>query len=134
MDIPFLGAGISFPLSIEKESRDLSMSEADENIRQSIWIILSTAKGERMMRADFGCGVYELLFESISQTTAGRITEAVRESLLRWEPRIDVRDVHVSFESDSEGQKINLSINYQVRATNNAFNLVYPFYLDRAIN
>jgi phage baseplate assembly protein W len=134
MDIPFLGSGISFPLSIEKGSRDLGMSEAEENIRQSIWIILSTAKGERIMRADFGCGVYELLFESISQTTAGRITEAVRESLLRWEPRIDVQDVHVSFESDSEGQKVNLNINYQVRATNNAFNLVYPFYLDRTIN
>lgn len=132
MDIPFLGSGISFPISIDKEKRDLAISEAEENIRQSIWIILSTARGERIMRTDFGCGIYELIFESISQTTAGRITEAVRESLLRWEPRIDVRDVQVTFESNSEGQKVNLLIDYQVRATNNAFNLVYPFYLDRA--
>ena len=134
MDIPFLGSGISFPIRIDEEKIDLAISEAEENIRQSIWIILSTAKGERIMRTDFGCGIYELIFESISQTTAGRITEAVRESLLRWEPRIDVRDVQVSFESDSEGQKVNLRIDYQVRATNNAFNLVYPFYLDRATN
>lgn len=134
MDIPFLGSGISFPIRIDEEKRDLAISEAEENIRQSIWIILSTAKGERIMRTDFGCGIYELIFESISQTTAGRITEAVRESLLRWEPRIDVRDVQVTFESDSEGQKVNLRIDYQVRATNNAFNLVYPFYLDRATN
>ena len=134
MDIPFLGSAISFPIRIDEEKRDLAISEAEENIRQSIWIILSTAKGERIMRTDFGCGIYELIFESISQTTAGRITEAVRESLLRWEPRIDVRDVQVSFESDSEGQKVNLRIDYQVRATNNAFNLVYPFYLDRATN
>jgi phage baseplate assembly protein W len=132
MDIPFLGSGISFPIRIDKEKGDLTISEAEENIRQSIWIILSTAKGERIMRTDFGCGIYELIFESISQTTAGRITEAVRESLLRWEPRIDVRDVQVTFESNSEGQKVNLRIDYQVRATNNAFNLVYPFYLDRA--
>ena len=134
MDIPFLGSGISFPIRIDEEKIDLAISEAEENIRQSIWIILSTAKGERIMRTDFGCGIYELIFESISQTTAGRITEAVRESLLRWEPRIDVRDVQVTFESDSEGQKVNLRIDYQVRATNNAFNLVYPFYLDRATN
>ncbi len=105
-------------------------AEYEESVRQSISIILGTARGERVMRPDFGCGVYDLVFEPNSPATAGRISQEVRESLLLNEPRIDVRDVQV--ESGDNGAPLLISIDYEVRATNNVFNLVYPFYLERS--
>jgi phage baseplate assembly protein W len=130
MDKPFLGLGVAFPIQLDEG--EIKPAEAEESIRQSIRIILGTAKGERVMRPDFGCGIYDLVFEMTTASTAGKISQAVREALLRFEPRIDVIDIRVTPKSDKEGEKIFISIDYQVRATNNAFNLVYPFYLERS--
>lgn len=130
MDKPFLGRGVAFP--IELDNGDIKDAKDEESIRQSIKIILGTAKGERVMRPDFGCGIYDLVFEMTTASTAGKISQAVREALLKFEPRLDVIDIQVTPKSDEEGEKIFISIDYQVRATNNAFNLVYPFYLERS--
>jgi uncharacterized protein len=130
MDKPFLGRGVGFPIKFD--NGDIKDAKDEESIRQSIMIILGTAKGERVMRPDFGCGIYDLVFEMTTASTAGKISQAVREALLRFEPRIDVIDIQVTPKSDDEGEKIFISIDYQVRATNNAFNLVYPFYLERS--
>jgi uncharacterized protein len=130
MDKPFLGRGVGFPIELDKD--DIKHAEDEDSIRQSILIILGTAKGERVMRPDFGCGIYDLVFEISTASTAGKISQAVREALLKFEPRIDVIDIQVTPKSDEEGEKIFISIDYQVRATNNAFNLVYPFYLERS--
>ncbi|MBW4423094.1 MAG: GPW/gp25 family protein [Nostoc desertorum CM1-VF14] len=130
MNKPFLGRGVAFPIQLD--NGDIKPAEDEESIRQSIKIILGTAKGERVMRPDFGCGIYDLVFEMTTASTAGKISQAVREALLKFEPRIDVIDIQVTPKSDEEGEKIFISIDYQVRATNNAFNLVYPFYLERS--
>ncbi|MFB2875388.1 GPW/gp25 family protein [Floridanema aerugineum] len=124
----FLGVGVGFPVTVPNGA--IAAAEYEESVRQSIWIILGTAKGERVMRPDFGCGIYDLVFEVNSPSTAGKVSQAVREALLLFEPRIDVLDVQVTPVSDSEGSKLLISIDYEVRATNNAFNLVYPFYLE----
>jgi hypothetical protein len=128
---PFLGVGWSYPLEIETEGDErgaLKLARYEESVRQSIWIILGTAKGERVMRSNFGCGIYDLVFEVNSASTAGRIVQEIREALLLFEPRIDVLEVQVQ----PEGAVLLISIDYQVRATNNIFNLVYPFYLERS--
>lgn len=131
MSKPFLGVGWSFPLEIETEGEDrgaFKLARYEESVRQSIWIILGTAKGERVMRADFGCGIYDLVFEVNSASTAGRIAQEIREALLLFEPRVDVLDVQVQ----PDDEVLLISIDYQVRATNNIFNLVYPFYFERS--
>jgi len=125
---PFLGVGWSFPLEAEDHSLKLAMHE--ESVRQSIWLILGTAKGERVMRPGFGCGIYDLVFEPNTAGTAGKVAQEVRDALLYFEPRIDVLDIQVTAEGGGEVMLIN--IDYQVRATNNTFNLVYPFYLERS--
>jgi uncharacterized protein len=123
----FLGTGWGFPVKTDNEGK-FDIAQYEESVRQSIWIILGTAKGERVMRPDFGCGIYDLVFEVNDDTTAGRITEAVREALLAFEPRIDLQDVQVR--PDHQSEVMLISIDYEVRSTNNAFNLVYPFYLE----
>ena len=122
----FLGVGVAFPVQLDGSGAVLR-AQYEESVRQSILIILGTAKGERLMRPDFGCGIHDLVFENASGTTIGRIQKEVNQSLLRLEPRIDVLNVDVT--ASDEGNTLLIDIEYEVRATNNAFNLVYPFYL-----
>jgi phage baseplate assembly protein W len=138
---PFLGVGWPFPLAdakgqprINKDVANigsLKLSEYEESVRESIWIVLGTARGERVMRPEFGCGIYDLVFEVNSASIAGRVAQEVRSALLYFEPRIDVLDVLVH-PGGSNGEEMLINIDYQVRATNNVFNLVYPFYLERS--
>ncbi len=125
----FLGVGWGFPFQFDS-SGEIAIAQYDESVRQAIWIILGTSKGERVMRPDFGCGIYDLVFGVNSASTSGKVAQAVRDALLVQEPRIDVGDVQV--EAQDNGQTLLIHIEYQVRATNNVFNLVYPFYLERS--
>jgi phage baseplate assembly protein W len=127
MSREFLGKGWKFPVSVNSQG-EVEMSEYEQDIKEAIWLILSTAKGERVMRPDFGCGIHDFVFASINTANIGLIESSVREALTTWEPRIELKDVNVSTEGVGEGQ-IMISIDYTVRSTNNEFNLVYPFYL-----
>lgn len=125
----FLGRGLSFPIRQEREG-NFQTADYEESVRQSVFLILSTAKGERVMRPDFGCGIYDLVFELKTATTEARMIQEVQDALLRFEPRIDVLGVRVNPTTDGAGETLIISIDYEVRATNNVFNLVYPFYLE----
>jgi uncharacterized protein len=125
----FLGIGWAFPVDVDDQGA-VELAEYEESVRQSIWIILGTAKGERVMRPDFGCGIHDLVFGVNSASTAGQVTQAVRTALLLFEPRIDVLDIQVR--AGGRGEVLLIQVDYRVRATNNAFNLVYPFYLERS--
>jgi phage baseplate assembly protein W len=131
MATTFLGVGWAFPVSVDATSGAVEIAAYEESVRQAIWIVLGTAKGERVMRPDFGCGIYDLVFEVNSAATAGKVSQAVRQALLLFEPRIDVLDVQVS-QTGAGGEVMLISIDYRVRATNNVFNMVYPFYLERS--
>ena len=91
----FLGRGWKFPVQVDSRGR-IAMSDFEDDIRESIRIILSTSKGERVMRPDFGCGIHEFVFASINTTTIGLIESSVREALITWEPRIELLKVLVS--------------------------------------
>ena len=103
-----------------------------EKIRQSIWLILSTAKGERVMLADFGCGIHDLIFAANTAGLRGLIAANVRDALTRWEPRVDVLDVQVDAPDDARNQLI-ISIACRIRSNNAALNVVYPFFLTEGI-
>ena len=124
----FLGTGWSFPIAPDAIG-ELEYAAYEESVRQAVWIILGTAKGERVMRPDFGCGIHDLVFERNTVSTAGKVTQSVREALLMHEPRIELVDVSVV--PQTSGEVMQISVDYRVRATNNAFNLVFPFYLER---
>jgi phage baseplate assembly protein W len=123
----FLGTGWKYPVKVDTGGK-IAVSQYEDKIKESIRIILGTAKGERIMRPDFGCGIHELVFVSINSVTMKQVEHSVREGLTLWEPRIELKNVEVSSEKAEEG-KLLVSIDYIVRATNTRFNLVYPFYL-----
>lgn len=128
MTSEFLGRGWNFPPKLDGEGQ-VAMVEHEENVRQAIWLILSTAPGERVMRPDFGCGIHDLVFAPNSPGTAGQVIGEVRRALVRWEPRIDLLDVD-ALPDPAQSNRLLIVIKYQVRTTNNEFNLVYPFYLE----
>jgi phage baseplate assembly protein W len=125
----FLGLGWNFPVGLDAGNQIEPTPDGDTSIRQSIWMILSTSPGERVMRPDFGCGLSDLVFGVNNAATATAVTRVVREALATWEPRIDVLDVYAA-PDPSRPDVLVIEINYQVRATNSRFNLVYPFYLE----
>jgi phage baseplate assembly protein W len=133
LERPFLGRGWSFPVALETAGAHSRFAEAaeEEKVRQAIWLVLGTARGERVMRPDFGCGIHELVFSPNDPATVARVADSVRDALLRWEPRVDLLDVVVR-SAPGDQATLLIGIEYRVRSTNNVFNVVYPFYLERS--
>lgn len=124
----FLGTGWSFPVE-PSPAGALRWASEDEKVRQSIWLILSTAPGERQMLPEFGCGIHDLVFEPNTVTLRAQLGTQVREALARWEPRIEVLDVRVETASEARNH-LDIRVDYQIRELNAVDNLVYPFYLE----
>lgn len=122
-----LGTGWRFPLRPNARG-GFAWSSAEQDIEESIWIILGTSPGERQMLPQFGCGIHRYVFAPNSPNTRGSIAEDVRASLSTWEPRIDLTDIRVDATPDDPA-RLFVRIDYRVRRTNTFHNLVYPFYL-----
>ena len=123
----FLGAGWSAPLGVDGRG-GISLASGEHAVERSVLTILSTAKGERRMRPQFGCGIHDLVFAPNDPTTAGLIQSQVLEALGWWEPRIEVIKVGVEPDLEQDGLLL-IDLHYVIRATNAERNLVYPFYL-----
>jgi Bacteriophage baseplate protein W len=123
----FLGRGWAMPVQLNPRTGMVASVAYEEDIRQSILIILETAPGERVMRPNFGCGIHELVFAAVDSTVIQLIRSTVEEALRRCEARIDVLSINVDEEATSEG-KLLVEIEYRVRKTNQTGNLVFPFY------
>lgn len=126
----FLGVGPAFPLRLDAAG-NLAMTSLDEHVRQSIALILSTDRGERAMRPEFGAGLGHMVFAPVLPATAALIEHEVRTALIRNEPRIEVERVAVT--AGDEPSVLLIDITYRVRRTDTVFNLVYPFYLERGL-
>lgn len=123
----FLGRGWAWPVQLDPRTGLVASVAYEEDIRQSMRIILETSPGERVMRPNFGCGIHDLVFEAMDSTTIQRIRSTVEEALRRCEARIDVLSVAVDDSATPEG-KLLVEIEYRVRRTNQVGNLVFPFY------
>jgi phage baseplate assembly protein W len=123
----FLGKGWKFPISLNDFNK-IDMSEYEQNIKESIMIILGTRKNERVMRPEFGCGIHDFVFENISALTVGNMKISISEALNKLEPRIELLDIDISIDKSANGILL-IKISYVVIKTNNRFNIVYPFYI-----
>lgn len=126
MSDEFVGAGWAFPLRTDATGQ-IALVRHDREIEESIRLILGTAYGERPMRPDYGCAIHDYVFATVDSDVAGRIIAEVRVSLVRWEPRIRVRDVEVTVSPD-DPTLVYIDIRYTVVDTNDPRNLVVPFY------
>ena len=124
----FLGRGLRFPLQVDPRTGKLAMVDQEEDIREAIGIILRTGRGERVMRPEFGANTMDYAFAPVSSSMTSAIAQELRRTLLEQEPRI--RDVEITCERlDQQNGTIVIHVSYTVRATNNRYNHVYPFYV-----
>jgi phage baseplate assembly protein W len=126
----FLGIGWKFPLQVNAAGK-IAQARYEQRIEEGIYLVLSTTKGERVMLPDFGCGIHDLVFEPNNPRTVARAVQAVREALIRYEPRIDVLDVSAEAAPEQENLLL-IKVSYRIRANNALGNLVYPFYIREA--
>ena len=124
----FLGTGWCFPPQFMAAERSVEMVSAEEDIEQSIHIILSTSPGERVMDPLFGCGIKKMVFEEINQATIAKLMHLISRSLLYFEPRINVELIEIGTDNDMEG-RLDIDLNFTVITTNARRNMVYPFYI-----
>lgn len=125
----FLGNGFSFPFKVG-ETGNIDTISLERSVKQSIHLILSTSKGERVMRPNFGCEINDLVFAPNTAHTHNMISYYIEEALTQFEPRIILEEVNAGYCPDDDS-KIDITINFKIRSINNAFNMVYPFYLER---
>ena len=142
----FIGRGWRFPIRVNQRG-GLDWSEGPDRVRDAIWLVLNTGVGERVMRPTFGAGVQDYVFKPNSAATRVALAQAIREALVRWEPRIEIEGVRVDAavggetvtrtdvadQVASESSQVLVFIEYRLRATNELFNLVYPFYLQEGV-
>lgn len=128
-DAAFLGTGWAFPPAFAGADGAAMMVSAEEDIRQSLTILLRTRPGERVMQPDYGCGIYRYVFDIMDANLEANLQDEIRQAILFFEPRIRLDAVTVTVR-DSLGGRLDITIVYTVRATNNRSNIVFPFYLN----
>ena len=129
----FLGTGWSFPPSFDKKANGVEMVSMEEDIAQSLAIYFSTRTGERTMRSDYGCFLYDNLFDLFTEEMLQGMFSELQRSIMLFEPRIQITNINASKSDLMEGV-INIAIEYQIIANNNRINIVYPFYLTEGTN
>jgi phage baseplate assembly protein W len=123
----FRGSGLAFPLAVTPQGR-LATARAETKIEQAMWLILSTAQGERVMRPTYGCGVHDLVFAPNTPQTAAHVVDMIRRALVAQEPRIAVLDV-TSQVSPGDPSVLLIRIDYRIKENNALGNMVYPFFV-----
>jgi phage baseplate assembly protein W len=122
-----IGTGWAFPVQVDERRGGIALSRQDQEIEEAIQFILSTPRGYRVMRPEFGCRIHELMFAPINADTATAAIHYVRDALGYWEPRIDVLDVDI-LPDPAEPACLQILISYRLRASHDERALVYPFY------
>jgi hypothetical protein len=127
MSEEFIGRGWAFPLRTDATG-SIALVAREREIEEAIRLILGTSPGERPMRPEFGCRIHDFVFGLANGATANEIAAEVSRALGRWEPRIDVQEVSVTFDSLDQ-TLLYIDVRYSLRRTNDRRNLVFPFYV-----
>ena len=128
----FLGKGWQFPVEFSRGSNSVEMVEDEQDIMESIHILLSTVLGERVLRPDYGANVEDLLFEPINITTSTILTNRMKRAITAHESRIDTHEIDLV--PDTANGILQVTVEYTIIATNTRTNLVFPYYLNEATN
>lgn len=129
----FLGRGWGFPPRFNLRDRGVKQVENEQDIRESLVILLSTSPGERVMRPEYGCPLNSMVFDTINDSTVAEIRDMIDRAVLFFEPRIFLESIEIDTSEQFEG-KLEIGLHYRVKATNSRSNMVYPFYFREGTN
>ena len=126
-DRAFLGAGMKFPPQIDPGTGRFAVSSREQSVREAVYLILMTNRGERWLEPGFGSQVTKYTFMDTSPTMMRLMSDELRELLLTQEPRIS--DVKIEIDPEVKEGCLLVDIQYTVAASNSRENIVFPFYL-----
>lgn len=126
-DASFIGRGFYWPMQVD-HTGSIRLTDGAADLDRSMAVVLATAPGERVMRPQFGCRIWDLLFEPVTPNLLGLMSQAVRDALAQWEPRVTIESVD-PVPDKNDAALIVIDVTYRVKATNDRRNLVYPFYV-----
>lgn len=129
----FLGKGWGFPPEFHVQTKSIEMSDYEKDIQESLWILLSTDPGERIMLPDYGCGLKQMIFKPLDNSLLNYIKDIIKIAILHFEPRITLNQIHIEDQVALEGQVL-IHLYYTIRKTNVRTNMVYPFYIKEGTN
>lgn len=124
-----LGRGMKFPPQINLATGRFVMSEDEQSVKESIYLILMTQKGERLMRPDFGSRTSGYVFGDMDLTMQNIMAHELERDIARNEPR--VQDVEVRMDDGGSPGCLIVHIQYTVSGSSAPENMVFPFYQDR---
>lgn len=127
-DQRFLGTGMKFPPQIDKSTGRFMLSSGAQCVKESVYLILMTNRGERWLEPGFGSQLMSYTFMDTSPTMLGMMSNDLRSMLLKQEPRIS--DVNINIDADTQPGCLLVGIDYTIKQTNTRENLVFPFYLN----
>jgi phage baseplate assembly protein W len=128
----FLGVGWKFPVEVDETTGRIRTVGYEDDVREAVYLIMMTKVGERMMQPDYGCRISDFTFETMDYTQIVELQKEIMNALILWEPRIINVDVNIEVDDVTVG-KLNISLSYVVRSTNNPYNLVYPYYINEGL-
>ena len=131
--IKFLGTGWGFPPTFSRSPEKVHMVSEKEDIWESIFILLSTTPGERIMQPEYGCNLKRLAFEINDTTLMATFNHIIYHALLNFEPRVNFIEAKI-IERDELDGVLYIEISYTIITTNTRHNIVFPFYLDQGTN
>lgn len=131
----FLGTGWAFPpyFGSSPGQGRVAMVEDDQDIHESLLIILSTVPGERIMQPEFGCDLKMHVFDELNESVVTELRDAIERAILFYEPRVSVNQVSMAISGEQDG-RLDIRIDYTIRGTNTRSNMVYPFYFLEGTN
>lgn len=95
-----------------------TLTQAKENLKN----LILTRKGERLMQPEFGCDIYNLLFEQMYSTDEfeNRIETAVDDAVKQWLPYINIDRINYIWDNNNiDNHTINLEIKFSLLSNPN---------------
>ena len=129
----FLGTGWSFPPSFDNKKKACLMVDEEEDIRQSLRLILFTSYGERVMQPTFGSNISDTIFDAMDAVTVNALTDNITSAIIEFEPRITLENVHIDLNDIYDG-RLNIDLTYTIRKINVRTNIVFPYYFKEGTN
>lgn len=127
----FLGVGWSFPPEFSESGRNLVTVSGEEDVRQSLQILLGTRLNERILQEEYGSSLHDFVFEEAGADFLNQVRSMLAEAILYHEPRVDINGIQLE-QDETEAGLLYIVLDYSIPASNTRFNMVYPFYIREA--
>lgn len=115
-----------YSVNFDPYAKAVELTSGAESIKESLYILFSTAPGEREMEPDYGCDLRALAFQRLNLSLETQVVNDIKRAVAAFEPRIELTDVKLSHADEMLGC-INISLEYVIKATEERDTMTYAY-------